>query len=163
MAGRCTVCMHPDRLAIDQALVSGAKQADLVSRYNLASKHCLSRHSINHIPAALAKAQAAAEVAEGDNLLGLVLEHQATARRIAKDAEAGGEKRTVLLAVRELLRIVELQAKLAGQLSDGPTVNVVLAPQWLEVRNAMLVALAPFPDARTAVATRLLELEAGDS
>ncbi len=160
MAGRCTVCMHPDRLAIDQALVSGAKQADLVSRYNLASKHCLSRHSINHIPAALAKAQAAAEVAEGDNLLGLILEQQATARRIAKDAEQAGEKRTALLAVRELLRIVELQAKLAGQLSDGPTVNVVLAPQWLEVRGAMLVALAPYPEARTAVATRLLELEA---
>jgi hypothetical protein len=158
----CTVCTHHAREAIDRSLVSGAKQADLVALHGL-SKFALSRHSRNHIPAKLAQAHAAAEVAEADNLLGMVLEQQATARRIAKDAERAGEKRTALLAVRELLRIVELQAKLAGQLSDGPTVNVVLAPQWLEVRSAMLVALAPYPDARAAVATRLLELEAGAS
>lgn len=162
MDKRCTVCAHEARDAINEALVSGTRQCELVARYGL-SKHAISRHSLHHIPAKLAKAREAMEVAEADNLLGLVLEHQATARRIAKDAEATGEKRTVLLAVRELLRIVELQAKLAGQLSDGPTVNVVLAPQWLEVRNAMLVALSPYPEARTAVAARLLELEAGDS
>ena len=160
MSKRCMVCAHESRDLIDQALVSGAKQVDLLSRFGIASKHALSRHALRHLPRKLALAQAAADVAEADNLLDLVLEHQATARRIAKDAEAGGEKRTVLLAVRELLRIVELQAKLAGQLSDGPTVNVVLAPQWLEVRSAMLVALSPFPEAREAVATRLLELEA---
>lgn len=159
MAGRCTICTHEAIDDINRALVSGTKQVALCDRYGL-SKFAVSRHYISHLPKLLVKAHAAAEVAEGDNLLGLVLEHQATARRIAKDAEAGGEKRTVLLAVRELLRIVELQAKLAGQLSDGPTVNVVLAPQWLEVRSAMLVALSPFPEAREAVATRLLELEA---
>jgi len=163
--GRCNVCTHPARIAIDEALVAGQKQADLVARHSRDgasfSKHSLSRHALHHLPARLVQAQAAAEVAEADNLLGLILEQQATARRIAKDAEQGGERRTVLLAVRELLRIVELQAKLAGALQDNPQVNVVLAPQWLVVRGSMLEALSPFPDARAAVATRLLELESG--
>ena len=159
MAGRCTVCMHPDRLAIDQAIVSGTKQADLVSRYNLASKHCLSRHSLKHIPATLAKAAAAAEVATADSLLGKVAELEQMGRRMAADAEKAGERRTVLVAVRELSRLVELLAKMRGDISDAATVNVIVSPQWLQVRQAVLVALEPYPEARVAVAARLGQLE----
>jgi hypothetical protein len=162
VSGRCTVCSHEAIDDINRALVSGTKQVALCDRYGL-SKFAVSRHYISHLPKLLVKAHEAEEAVKADDLLGLISEQQATARRIAKDAERGGERRTVLLAVRELLRIVELQAKLAGALQDNPQVNIVLAPAWLEVRSAMLVALSPFPDARAAVAASLLELEAGDS
>jgi hypothetical protein len=158
---RCTVCSHPDVDVINAALVSGTKQADLVSRHGC-SKDALSRHFVHHIPAELAKAHAAEEVAAADNLLGLVQEQLATARRVAAEAEKAGEKRTTLLAVRELLRIVELEARLAGQLGgDGATVNVIVSPQWHRTRETILVALSPYPEARVAVAAALQTLEAG--
>ena len=49
----------------------------------------------------------------------------------------------------------ELEGKLLGELSDGPSTQInvqVLAPVILE-------ALTPFPEARQAVAARLRELE----
>ncbi|HEU5318620.1 MAG TPA: hypothetical protein VFX49_21080 [Chloroflexota bacterium] len=35
------------------------------------------------------------------------------------------------------------------------------SPQWHQVRDALLLALHPYPDARAAVAERLRLLEAG--
>jgi hypothetical protein len=52
-----------------------------------------------------------------------------------------------------------LQAKLLGELSDAPQVNVVLMPEWLALRGAILAALAPYSEARAAVATQILRLE----
>ena len=60
--------------------------------------------------------------------------------------------RTALAAVRELARIVELQAKLAGDLIDAPTVNVTLGADWTDMRAAILSALDLYPEARVAVA-----------
>ena len=37
----------------------------------------------------------------------------------------------------------------------------MLSPQWQLVRQAVFVALEPYPEARTAVAGRLMGLEAG--
>jgi len=80
-------------------------------------------------------------------------------RRMAADAEQAGERRTVLVAVRELSRLVELLAKMRGEISEAATVNVIVSPQWLQVRQAVLVALEPYPEARVAVAARLGQLE----
>lgn len=59
-----------------------------------------------------------------------------------------------LQAVDRVYKQIELQAKLLGELQDsgGPTVNVLIAPEWHEVRVHVLQALTPYPDARAAVA-----------
>ena len=69
MPRTCTVCAHPERKAIDKALVSGEPVAALASRYVSVHKMALYRHKDEHVPARLAKAQAAAEVADADSLL----------------------------------------------------------------------------------------------
>ena len=51
-------------------------------------------------------------------------------------------------------------AKLLGQLDERPQVNVLMAPEWLQVRAALLTALTPYADARLAVAAALVSLEA---
>jgi hypothetical protein len=38
-------------------------------------------------------------------------------------------------------------------------VNVLLSPQWVVIRTTMLEALSAYPEARAAVAERLIELE----
>ena len=108
----------------------------------------------------MVQAHAAEEVARADTLIGQLLTLQADARRIGKKAEDTGDLRTALAGVRELVRIVELTAKLIGELDGRPQVNVLVAPEWLRVRAALLEALRPYPAARQAVAVRLAALEA---
>jgi hypothetical protein len=62
--------------------------------------------------------------------------------------------------VAQLGQQIELLAELIGELDKRPQVNVLLAPEWLVVRTAMLLALQPYPEARASVSTSLLTLEA---
>ena len=98
-------------------------------------------------------------MARADSLLDQLAELRGDARRIGGKAEGAGDLKTALAGVRELVRIVELTAKLVGELDERPTVNVLVAPEWLVVRSALLDVLRDYPDARTAVAARLVALE----
>lgn len=158
MARTCTVCVHPDRAAIDLALVNGVPGNAVAAKYRV-SEDAVARHRGNHLPAALAHARAAEDVARADDLLGQLQQLQADARRIGGKAEQAGDLKTALMGIRELVRIVELTAKMVGELDERPQVTLVTAPEWLAVRTALLEALRPFPEARTAVAARLAALE----
>ena len=95
----------------------------------------------------------AEQVTRGDDLLKKIEGLESDARRIAAKAEKSDDLRTAIVAIRELTRIVELLAKLRGELQTQPTVNVqVIAP-------VVLQALEGFPEARVAVAARLRSLE----
>jgi hypothetical protein len=69
--------------------------------------------------AIVTKAKEAIEVTRGDDLLTKVDGLEEDAKRIAKAAERANDLRTALAGVRELTRIVELLAKLRGDLRDG--------------------------------------------
>lgn len=155
MARRCTVCGHPKRKEIDAALAAPDAVIAAISRDWSLSADALARHKDGHLPATLAKASAAAEVAHADDLFDKVAGLEADARRLRATAEEAGDVRTALMAVRELMRIVELLAKLKGELPDGITINVNTAQAWLEVRQTVFVALLPYPEARVAVAAAL--------
>lgn len=115
------------------------------------------RHHDRHLPATLSKAHEAEEVARADNLLDRVENLQARTLAILEAAEETGELRTALGAIREARSNVELLAKLLGELDERPVVNVVLiAP---EVRDAIVQALAPYGEARLAVANALESFE----
>jgi hypothetical protein len=148
----CTVCTHADRPAIDQALVNGKGVRETSALFRV-SEDALSRHKESHIPETLARAADAEEVARADGLLGELATLQADARRIGQKAEDTGDLRTALAGNRELVRIVELTAKMIGELDERPQVNVLVAPEWLQVRAALLESLRPYPEARQAVAT----------
>jgi hypothetical protein len=160
MPRRCTICDHPDHEAIDRAIADGTLVSRIVSVYAV-SASAVRRHAAAHLPAQLTKAREAVEVARADDLLGKVAALEADAKRIGRQAEDNEDQRTALMAVRELVRIVELLAKLRGALDERPQVNIHVAPEWREVRQVLLVALSPYPDARVAVAGALAELEAG--
>ena len=71
MPRRCAICTHPDKEAIDEALVGGVAFPALVAKYRV-SKDSLSRHKGNHLPAKLVMAQAVEEVAKAVDLLSQV-------------------------------------------------------------------------------------------
>jgi hypothetical protein len=109
------------------------------------------RHKAEHVPATLAKAQEAREVARADDLLAGVRALQTRTLAILNAAEASEQHRTALSAIREARSNLELLAKLLGELDDRPAVNLVLSPEWLELRAVVVGALEPHPDARGAV------------
>ncbi len=155
----CTVCAHPEREAIDAALVSGEPMRGIARRFAV-SEDALNRHRRDHIAATLAKAEAAETVA-ADDLLGQVQMLQAKTLAILHQAEAAGGLTVALAAVREARGNIELLAKLTHQLSERPTVNVLLSPEWLSVRTALMLALRPHPEAAAAVTASLKALGDG--
>ena len=158
MPRRCSVCDHPERAAIDAALVEGVSYRDIARQWGV-SKDAVSRHKADHLPAHLAAAQEAATAASADDLLAQVETLRQKATRIGDKAEKAGDLRTALQGVRELVRIVELLARLQGELQEAPIVNILLLPEWVQVQTVLLAALAPFPDARAAAAAALVELD----
>ncbi len=83
MARTCTVCAHPEREAIDQALVTGESLRNLALRFAI-SAAALHRHRHEHMPVVLAKAQQAR--AQAQAALGAqVAQHEAHEQAHALD------------------------------------------------------------------------------
>jgi hypothetical protein len=64
----------------------------------------------------------------------------------------------VLKAAASLRDQLELLARLMGELQEGSTVSVLVNPQWLSLRTVILQTLAPYPDARLALADALAKV-----
>jgi len=76
------------------------------------------------------------------------------------DTKYADPRDLVLKTAQQLTGQTQLLAKLLGQLDERPQVNVLMAPEWLQVRAALLTALAPYAEARQAVAAALVSIEA---
>ena len=160
MAGRpCTVCQHPDRPSIDMAMANH-KPFRAISRQFGVSKDAAVRHHDEHLPEALTKAKAAAETAHADDLLEQVRALRTKSLQLMLAAEKSGDLRTALAGIREARACVELLAEMSQAIDRRPVFNLLVAPQWLLARSTLIAALAPYPEARSAVAAALLGLEA---
>jgi hypothetical protein len=150
MPRRCTVCDHPQRHSIDEALVSSASYRSVAKQFGL-SDSAVYRHKTEHLPAHLLKAREVEEVARADDLLEQVRHLQAHALDILERAEKTGDLRTALAAISQARGNLELIGKLAGELDDRPVVNLNVSPEWLELRAVIVGALEPHPAAHRAV------------
>ena len=158
MGRKCSVCEHPNKDAIEAALVAGSSYRDISGQFG-ASRGGIARHAKNHLIPALAKARQAEEVASADQFLAQVRDLHARTLAILERAEDAGEERIALRAIREARGNLELLAKLLGELETRPQVNVLLMPEWVRVRTILLATLAPYPEARGKVAHALMEAE----
>lgn len=161
MARTCTICSHPERAAIDGALVGGGGIPAIAAKYRV-SEDALGRHKSGHVPAVLAKAAEAEEVSRADDLLAQLRSLQKRTLGLLDKAEGSGRLGTAVIAIREARGNLELLAEMTDQLDRRPVVNLWLAPEWLAVRTALLSVLLGYPEARAAVASKLVELEAVD-
>ncbi len=150
MPRSCTICEHPEREAIDRALVGDASNRSVASLYDV-SEAAVRRHKANHLPAKLVMATKAEEVAEADDLLEQARDLQARTLAVLEAAEETKQHRTALSAIREARSNLELLAKLLGELDERPVVNLHISPEWLELRTVIVGALEPHPEALSAV------------
>ena len=156
----CTICTHPEKPAINQALVAGEPFRKIAQRF-ATSPDAVYRHKQDHLPAKLAQAEAAKETAFADDLLSQVKQLRGKAVSILMKAEAAGDLRTALLGIREARACVELLAEMEGELNRAPVVSLYLSPEWLRVRGALVQALGDFPEARAAAALALQQVNHG--
>lgn len=147
----CAVCDHPEREAIDRALARGESVSRCAALFRV-SPDSLERHKTNHLPQAVVKAQAAREIAQGNDLLKEVRALRSKAVALLLKAEEKGDLRTALSGIREARGCLELLARLLGELDERPQVVVLTSPEWLDLRGRLLQALLPYPEARVAVA-----------
>ena len=102
-----------------------------------------------------AQSVAASEAGHGTSMAAEAAALHAKAMSLLALAEAAGDVRTALAGVREAARLIELRAKLSGDLDAGTTLNLTVAPAFVTVQAAILTALDPYPDARRAVVRAL--------
>ncbi len=158
MPRRCTICTHKSRAKIEKALVERQAFRHIAAQFQV-STSALVRHHDDHLPAALVKAQAAAEAAQADALLAQVVDLRDKALDVLDTAQGSEDLRSALGAIRDARGCVELLAKLAGQLKDAPTVNILVSAEWQGLQAVILEALEPHAVARLAVAEALATVE----
>ena len=115
MAGKCSVCEHAARREIDKALVTRSdSMRNIAERFGV-STTALARHKKRHIPQLVRAAesiQATQEATSGAALMEELEALRGRVRAILDRAEAGGELRVALQAVRELRETIKAQAEL---------------------------------------------------
>ena len=171
MPRRCTVCLHPERMEVDKSLVTDQTYRSIAARFGL-SKSALVRHKKAHLPARLAEALHPTVVEDQElvdyrkkldtedtrqaiDTVAQLKAINAACLEILKEARSDKKHVLSLRAVDRIARQIELQAKLLGEIQNGATVNIAVLPEWHGIRNAVLEALRPFPEARLAVGRAL--------
>ena len=84
------------------------------------------RHARKHLNRALRPAYSEAELSQAHDLRQKLEGLLAESERLKQKAEKRGDYRTALAAVRELCRLIELVAKLTGELNERPQTNVLV-------------------------------------
>lgn len=162
MARPCAICTHKHRAEIDKALVEGMSFRNISRRYGM-SIAAVSRHKAEHLPADILQAKQAGEVARADDLLAQIRDLKDRAILILMQAERSKSYTIALGAIRETRQTLKLLGKISGELDERPQLNILVSPAWISIRDELVKTLAPFPQARAAVAERLLALEANDA
>lgn len=109
------------------------------------SSSALFRHKKEHMPSALVKAMEAVDVAEAVTLIEKIRLLEFEARRIQVKAEKVGDLRAALVAIHELVRIIELMSEMeARMLGNGDGSRLVVERTIL---HAPFTALPPPPGA----------------
>jgi transposase-like protein len=167
---QCTVCRHREHAAIDLGLARGVSLGALARRYGV-GPDSLYRHRLNHLPPQLQAKLLAGPDIEGVDLdrlrevesQSLLMNLVSLRNRLFASldvAEEAGDGNMLARISGQLHRNMELVGKLLGDLSTGnTTTNILIQPAYVELRVALVGALAAYPDARQAVAAVLHTIE----
>jgi hypothetical protein len=132
----CTICNHPDRQAIDQALAAGsATLVALGQQYGL-STSALHRHKA-HLKAKVSRAQDQLQENLRQGCIFWLSQALAMAMQTAKTAQAEGNSKIVLKALAQGTRLVTIILKQDLHLDDRLIYEILANPQWTS-RDSLL-------------------------
>lgn len=151
MGRKCLVCSHPQRKKIDKLLARGDESISELSRKFGVPWDSLKYHYNNHLPKTLVPSPSSKEIAVADNLLQELLNIRERAFNLLERAEAKEDLKAAGTLLRELREQLKLWAELEGRLSQQTQVNVLVNPQWVELRALILNVLDEHPEAKEAL------------
>jgi hypothetical protein len=150
----CTICTHQQRSDIEAALVGGGTFRNIAKRFSV-SATALFRHRKEHLPGQLVEAQKQEDLGKALDVVRQLKAINAACLEVLQSSRKAGKDALSLRAVDRIHRQIELQARLLGELQEGPTVNVLVAPEWQQIRQVILLALEPHSAARADVVQAL--------
>src|SRR5262249_13181156 len=108
---------------IDQQLVEGTAFPAIAALFRV-SADALGRHKANHLPAQLVVAREAEIASQADDLLSKIAYLESDALSIFEQAKRKRDLKMALAAVREITRVIELLAKIKGELDERMQINI---------------------------------------
>lgn len=173
MPPTCSICKHPDLRKINRELLApdGPSLRNIASRYGTTATSLL-RHRREHLAPEVATALRRRERDAGtlvSRIERLISEAEEILIRnkaaiVSEDAQPRQDRAAdeiMLRAIREIREALKLLGTATGELDERPTVqilNVQTDPGWIAARQALMRALAPFPEARSAVVAAFRQL-----
>lgn len=168
---RSQITEHPERARIEYDLALGVPMAEIARKYGV-HYDSVRRHRKKLPPQHLAALAVQAlkpgadleqlRVEESDRLLGHLVAQRGRIYSALDVAEATGDLRAVASLHGQIRANLELTARVVGLLTQHARhtrVNILVMPEWSELRALLLETLRPFPAARRAVAAALRERE----
>jgi hypothetical protein len=170
-AYKSTVSEHPDRARIERDLALGRPLARIAKKYKISiwAAHRHKKRLPPQLRAALAghALRPAADLEqlrteESEGLLGHLAAQRARLL-ISQDAAIEGEQFGLVAQLSNSIhRNLELVGKYLGEFAQHSvttTVQLLIQPEYLDLRAALLRALQPYPEARQALAAALHQVE----
>ena len=115
MPRTCSVCKHPARDEIDQALLDAQSLRHIAGRFSGFGTSSLHRHKkAGHLAQSLVKAKEVEVELMGETLFDRLRSINAETARILQEAKATNSPGIQLAAVNRIERQIELEAKILG-------------------------------------------------
>jgi hypothetical protein len=170
--GNCTVCSHKSRHQLEIGLAHGIAHNALARRFNV-SADAVGRHATNHVSpamrAAILTAQKPAAIdlealqaSEQEGLLSQLVHQRARLQQHVSMAVDYGDVKAAVSAEGAITANLALVGKLLGmivQRHDVRSTSLLVSPDYLKLRSALVDALRPYPEAGRAVGAALHRLE----
>ena len=150
----CSICKRDDVEKINRDLFSGRyTQQQIAEKYHITpSTLC---HHKSHVKTQLIQA---GEAAANDQVTAIqrVSELDDRAEKLYQTCLKKGDNLNAIRALKEMRELVSLAARLSGELNQNVIHNHLhISPEWTVLRAAILQALQPYPEARTALLAAL--------
>ena len=119
MPRKCSICVHKQREKIEEALLENQSFRNIAKQFSV-SYSALKRHFDNeHIERSLILAKESKEITKADRLIDQLKALKKRAVQILDKAELAEALPTALFAIREIRGIIELYAKVLGQIKSA--------------------------------------------
>jgi len=170
---QCSVCKSKHRHQIEIGLAHGLAHNALARRFGV-SADAISRHCANHLTpamrAAILTAQAPSAIdldklqaSESEGLLSQLVHQRARLQQHVAMAVDYGDVKAAISAEGAITNNLQLVSRLLGMLvsvSEHRSTSILISSDYLQLRQAIVAALRPFPAAAAAVGEALHRLEA---
>lgn len=154
MGRKSKIESHPNSNIIIKRLASGEEYSKIIEDFPGLRYQDLDYYTEHKLHAVLSKSpelKAEIEGDQGTDTLAEVRTLKTKAVEILTAAQGAGDLKTALLGIREARGCLESILKAEGQIHEGPQINILVNPEWIELKALIVTTLKPYPEALEAI------------